>query len=112
MRAPYWPVSAASLLLAGCAVGPNYKRPAVGVPDQYRGAPARPAGVAGRTKWSDLFQDDALKQLITTALEHNFDLALAAERVEEARARFRITGANQYPFLYAAGGSSRARGPP
>ena len=47
------------------------------------------------------FPDDTLKQLISTALAHNFDLALASERVEEARARYRITGASQYPFLYA-----------
>jgi NodT family efflux transporter outer membrane factor (OMF) lipoprotein len=90
------------LLLAGCAVGPNYKRPAVPVPDTYRGqtAPDSAASLAD-TKWPDLFQDETLKQLIATALQQNLDLALAAERVEEARAQFRITGANRYPFLYA-----------
>jgi len=97
-------------LLAGCTLGPNYKRPSVPVPGQYRGTPAPPSAASlADTKWPDLFQDDALKQLMAAALEHNLDLALAAERVEEARARFRIAGANQYPFLYAEGQFSANR---
>ena len=90
------------LLLTGCLVGPNYKRPDVPAPPAYRGdtAPPSPASLAD-TKWPDLFQDETLKTLIASALERNFDLAMAAERVEEARAQFRITGANRYPFLYA-----------
>ena len=98
------------LLLAGCTLGPNYRRPSVTVPGQYRGAPgpATEASLAD-TKWPDLFQDDTLKQLMAAALEHNLDLALAAERVAEERDRFRIAGANQYPFLYAAGQFTAAR---
>jgi multidrug efflux system outer membrane protein len=98
------------MLLTGCTVGPNYKRPSVPVPAAYRGAPgpASAASLADR-KWPELFQDDALKQLVARALDHNLDLALAAERVEEARARFRIASANQYPFLYAAGQFSATR---
>jgi len=92
------------LLMAGCTLGPRYQRPAVPVPPAYRGesAPASAASLAD-TKWPDLFQDDTLKRLIAAALEQNLDLALAAERVEEARAQFRITGAGRYPFLYAQG---------
>jgi multidrug efflux system outer membrane protein len=89
-----------ALLLAGCTVGPNYKRPSVAVPDRYRGGAASTASLAD-ARWPETFPDDTLKQLISTAIEHNFDLALASERVEEARARFRIAGANQYPFVYA-----------
>jgi multidrug efflux system outer membrane protein len=94
-----------ALLLAGCTVGPNYKRPTVAVPDGYRGAAASAAAAADTSladaKWPEAFPDETLKQLISTALEHNFDLALAAERIEEARARYRISAAGQYPFLYA-----------
>ena len=68
-----------------------------------RATPAAASASLADTKWPDLFQDDTLKQLIATALEQNLDLAIAAERVEEARAQFRITGANRYPFLYAEG---------
>lgn len=98
------------LLLAGCTLGPNYRRPSVPVPGQYRGAAAPPTEASlADTKWPDLFQDDTLKQLMAAALEHNLDLALAAERVAEERDRFRIAGANQYPFLYAAGQFSATR---
>ena len=91
------------LVSSACTVGPNYKRPAVPVPDKYRGAEAAaaPAASLADAKWPDVFPDPALKQLISTAIEHNFDLALATERIEEARARYRIAGAAQYPFVYA-----------
>src|SRR5512141_1725560 len=92
------------LFAIGCAVGPNYKRPAVQAPGQYRGAPASgsAASLADAT-WFDLFEDDTLKQLVTAALEQNFDLGIASERVLEARARFRISQAAQYPLLGAQG---------
>lgn len=90
-----------AVLLSACTVGPNYKRPSLPVPDQHRGDPAPGQASLADTRWPDLFPDDTLKPLISTALAHNFDLALASERVEEARARYRIAGASQYPFLYA-----------
>ena len=78
-------LSALTLGLTGCMVGPNYKRPAVATPQQFRGVPpgdtspgaATPDSIA-ETKWFDLFQDDILKQLVTGALEKNFDLRIAA----------------------------------
>jgi len=91
------------VLLAGCTVGPNYRRPAVPVPAVYRSAPAQSSASLADTKWADLFQDETLRQLLAVALKDNLDLAQAAERVEEARARFRIAGASRYPFLYATG---------
>ena len=91
------------VLLAGCTVGPNYRRPAVPVPAVYRSAPAQSSASLADTKWADLFQDETLRQLLAVALKDNLDLAQAAERVGEARARFRIAGASRYPFLYATG---------
>src|SRR5689334_13420877 len=94
--------AACLMLLAGCAVGPNYKRPVVKVPDQFRGeTPGGTATSLADTKWFDLFQDETLKQLVSTALEHNFDLAIAAQRIEEARARYGIQHAEQFPFVNA-----------
>ncbi len=94
-----------ALLLSACTVGPNYKRPAVAVPGEYRGAvpsaAAAPEASLADANWPDVYPDPTLKQLISTAIEHNFDLALATERIEEARARYRIAGAAQYPFVYA-----------
>lgn len=91
-----------SLMLTGCAVGPNYKRPSVAVPDAFRAsagdAPAAPASLAD-TKWDALFGDDTLNQMIRTALERNFDVRIAAERVQQARAQLGITRADQFPFV-------------
>ncbi len=102
-------VSLACLALAGCAVGPNYKRPAVQAPDQFRGAAGASSASIADTKWFDLFQDEQLKQLVSTALEHNFDLGIATERIEQARAQFRITRANEFPFLNAQGSFAAQR---
>ncbi|MEO8049964.1 MAG: efflux transporter outer membrane subunit, partial [Acidobacteriota bacterium] len=94
-----------ALSLAGCMVGPNYKRPALATPEQFRGAPAGASTGAAtpdslaETKWFDLFQDDTVKQLVTGALEHNFDLRIAAERVLEARAQYGIVRANLWPTV-------------
>jgi multidrug efflux system outer membrane protein len=100
------------LALCGCTVGPNYKRPQLALPVEFRGAPAAradPARSIADTKWQDLFPDPILNQMVTEALAHNFDLRIAAEHVEEARSQLGITRANQYPFLDAQAGFTAAR---
>jgi len=101
---------AAVVLLAlfgsSCAVGPNYKRPAVTVSDPYRGLPSDQSGKAdtasfGDQKWWDVFQDDALKSLIRTALQQNYDVRIAAARILEARAQLGIARADQLPSVSA-----------
>lgn len=93
------------LIVCGCKVGPNYKRPATTVPDQYRGAPTpEPAGEQfGDMKWWAVFQDEALQNLIKLSLQNNYDLRIAASRVLQAQANLGITRANQYPQLNGAG---------
>ncbi|MEX2300753.1 MAG: efflux transporter outer membrane subunit [Bryobacterales bacterium] len=96
-----------SLLSASCAVGPNYKRPVVEVPTEFRGPGASPAPgeTGGRSladeKWFDLFEDQVLKELVTTALEQNFDLRIATERVLQARAQLGISRSDLFPTLSA-----------
>ena len=102
MRRASLVLAALALSLSGCMVGPNYQRPKVATPDQFRGAPPASAPTPqslAETKWFDLFQDDTLKQLVTTALSQNFDLRIAAERVIEARAQYGIARANLLPTL-------------
>jgi NodT family efflux transporter outer membrane factor (OMF) lipoprotein len=100
-------VAALALSLSGCMVGPNYRRPQVPVPDRFRGAAVEGESAAAsapsiaETKWFDLFQDETLKQLVTSALQKNFDLRIAAERVLEARAKYGIVRANLFPTLDA-----------
>lgn len=89
-----------SVLLTGCAVGPNYKRPDVPAPPQFRygETPAGSQSIAN-TKWFDLFKDEVLAQLVSEALRDNFDLRIAAERVLEARASLGITRSQLFPQL-------------
>ena len=93
-----------TLIAAGCALGPSYQRPDVPVPDTFRGAPAgaSPDSLAD-LQWSALFDDPALTALVTTALQQNFDLRIAAERVQQARAVYRIQRSERFP---AIGGSA------
>ena len=95
--------SLAALAIAGCTLGPNYHRPQVAVPPQFRNAPVAGASSIADTKWVDLFQDETLKQLITTALANNFDVRIAAERILEARANYGITRGQFFPTLDAQG---------
>jgi multidrug efflux system outer membrane protein len=94
---------------SGCAVGPNYKRPAVPTPPEYRGASAGSPGQQQTTlsfadqKWWDAFQDDVLRDLIKRALAQNYDLRIAAVRILEARAQLGITRADQLPSVAATG---------
>ena len=93
-----------TLIAAGCALGPRYQRPDVAVPDTFRGATAgaSPDSLAD-LQWSALFDDPALTALVTTALQQNFDLRIAAERVQQARAVYRIQRSERFP---AIGGSA------
>src|SRR5215472_19073814 len=85
------------LTLCACKVGPNYKRPTLNVPDQYRSAPSpQPAGEEFATmKWWTVFQDETLQALIKEALANNYDMKIAAARVLEGNANLGITRANQ-----------------
>jgi outer membrane protein, multidrug efflux system len=97
------------VLLAGCAVGPNYKRPTVNLPTDYRAAiPAQTAEAAslGNEKWWDVYQDPVLAQLIHTAIQQNYDVRIAATRVLEAQAQLGITRANQFPSASVGAGVS------
>ena len=105
-----------SLLLSGCTVGPDYKRPTASVPTAHRGPyPDVPfpstSPSLGEQKWFDVFQDQQLQSLIRTALEQNYDLRIAATRVLEARAQLGITRADQYPQLSAEASLGAQRTP-
>ncbi|MGA2415889.1 MAG: efflux transporter outer membrane subunit [Candidatus Sulfotelmatobacter sp.] len=103
----------ASMLLAGCAVGPNYHRPLVQTPPTYRDlhensqAEAQAASFADLPWWK-VFQDPQLQELIRTALKENYDLKLATERIAAARAQVAITRSNLFPQVQ--GGASFSGG--
>jgi outer membrane protein, multidrug efflux system len=104
----------AVVLSSGCAVGPNYKRPAVSVPPSYRGltpeeaAKTQPASIADQN-WSDVFQDQQLRSLIRTALQQNYDVRIAASRILAAQAQLGIARADQFPSVAAGATIADAR---
>jgi len=91
----------------GCAVGPNYQRPKVNVPTEYRSAEgaAKQASIAD-LPWWEVFKDDRLKNLVQTALVNNYDLRIAVTRIEQARQLAAQARAQYFPFVnYSTTGS-------
>ena len=101
-------------LSSGCAVGPNYKKPVVSVPDSYRGLTSEEAAKMQRAslgdqKWWDILQDEQLRSLIRTALQHNYDARIAASRILAAQAQLGIIRADQFPSVSVGAGISDNR---
>lgn len=89
-------------LAAGCAVGPKYSRPNTKNPGAYTQTTFRTDSVTN-LKWWEVYKDSILQSLIRQALDSNFDLRIAAERVEESKAILGFNKANLLPFIdYAA----------
>jgi multidrug efflux system outer membrane protein len=96
-----------TLILCGCAVGPNYVRPTVNAPADFRGleGAAQQASYAD-LPWWEVFKDDQLKSLIDTALANNYDLAIAVSRVEQARQLAAVARSQFLPAVnYSVGAS-------
>jgi len=96
-------------LLSGCAIGPDYKRPAVARPETFRGQATAEAASLADVPWWEAFQDPILKGLIQDALGSNYDVRIAAARVQEARANLGVARSDYFPSLDYGGGASRAR---
>jgi multidrug efflux system outer membrane protein len=97
-----------SSLVAGCSVGPNYYRPAVQPPTAFRDLSENPQVQAQAASYADLpwwqvFQDTQLQELIRTALEQNYDLQLATERINAGRAQVAVTRSALFPQLQGNG---------
>ncbi|TSH82268.1 efflux transporter outer membrane subunit [Pantoea sp. paga] len=97
-------------LLAGCAVGPDYHRPDVPLPDRYQSAmqqrsATRPANFA---VWWDGFNDPLLSRLVSDALARNLDIAQASARMAQARAGLGAATAALLPSGNVSGQASRA----
>jgi outer membrane protein, multidrug efflux system len=111
MRARVITAAVLLLTLSGCEVGPNYKRPALDVPGQYRGLAPSPgaAGNFGEMKWQSVFPDEVLQSLIKEALSNNYDIRIAASRILQAQASLGVTRSNQLPALNGSFGVQNER---
>lgn len=99
-------------LLAGCAVGPDYTRPELAMPERYLGQAAvdqRHAGAsADLLTWWAGFGDPQLTRFVTLALEQNLDLAQAAARVAQSRSGLGAANAALLPSGSINGQAARA----
>jgi multidrug efflux system outer membrane protein len=103
-------VSTASVVLASCTLGRDYSRPAIETPATYRSAaPQTSAASLADVQWFDLFRDDTLTQLVKGALQENFEVRIAAQRVLQARAAYGITRGSQFPSVDVSAGVTAAR---
>jgi outer membrane protein, multidrug efflux system len=103
-------ILALATLAASCTLGKNYQRPDVQTPSTYRSASGQPSAASlADLQWFELFRDDALIGLVKTALQENFELRIAAQRVLQARAAYGITRSGQWPSVDASADVIAAR---
>lgn len=97
------------VFLTGCAVGPDYQRPSVLIPDNYRGVQGAPTAESlADLPWWEVFRDPVLQELTKEALSNNYDLRAAAARVEEARSQIGVVRSFLYPQVnFNFGGSAQ-----
>jgi multidrug efflux system outer membrane protein len=96
--------------LFGCTVGPDYVRPDVDIPEDWRYGIEDASGTVN-VRWWEQFDDPVLDALINEALVNNKDVRIAAARVEEFAARVDITRSGFYPQVGYDGAASRNRSP-
>ena len=96
--------------LFGCTVGPDYVRPDVDIPDDWRYGIEDASGTVN-ARWWEQFDDPVLDALINEALVNNKDVRIAAARVEEFAARVDITRSGFYPQVGYDGAAGRNRSP-
>jgi multidrug efflux system outer membrane protein len=94
--------------IAGCTVGPNYKRPVYPAPPAFRGADdasitSDAQKSLGDEQWAEVFREPELQALIRTALTNNYDVRIAAQRVLEQQAQVKITRSQQFPQITGGG---------
>ena len=94
-------------VLAGCTVGPDYKRPAVDTPASYHdpAAATTPSGTNSFADlgWWEVFQDPQLTAYLSEALTNNWDIKIAAARVLQAEAQLRVARSQYFPNVNAGG---------
>lgn len=95
-------------LLSGCLMGPDYQRPQVELPEQYRTTQTSPANTPVLTEWWTLFNDPVLNDLVAKAQKNNADVQIAEARLAQAQALARQAGASLYPTLNLTASGTRA----
>ena len=115
LRQRYTSLGAALVLagLAGCAVGPHYKKPDVDVPSTWQGDglfhPAAPSDNAQKGNWWESFHDDTLNRLEQQVIAQNQSLRIAAAHLEQAKAQVNVSAAGLFPQAALQSGVARQK---
>ncbi|MBA4419040.1 MAG: RND transporter [Syntrophus sp. (in: bacteria)] len=96
------------VVLAGCAIGPDYKRPAIDTPASWRLEEKEKMDVVN-TIWWEQFNDPVLNNLIQTSLNDNKDLKIASARIEQYIGKYWVTRAGLFPQIGAGGSGGKNR---
>lgn len=101
-----------ALLLAACAVGPDYQRPEMNAPDAFKSANAQETAQPELAlDWWKLFQDQELDALVDEALKANQSLRAAVARVDQARASAASVRGSLFPAVNMNASATRSRRP-
>ncbi|MBV6273362.1 efflux transporter outer membrane subunit [Alcaligenaceae bacterium CGII-47] len=106
----------ACIVLAGCAVGPNYQRPTLDIGETYKEATDAPPGwkpvqrldASTQAQWWLPFSDPELNRLMAALPQGNMDLAQAQAQYRQAQAALASTRAGFFPVVGASTGLSRS----
>ncbi len=97
------------LLLGGCMVGPDYRRPALDVPTSFRDEQFQATNSLAELAWWTLYQDATLQDLIRAALTNNYDVRIAAARLEQADAYLMQSRSQLFPQAGYEGVGARGK---
>jgi len=103
-------IAVALVCITGCKLGPDYQRPNVATPAQWRQQTSTPETIAN-IAWWNFFQDAALTNLIAQAVTNNHDVRIAVARIEQAHGNYRAQRSALFPSIDASGGWTRSRAP-
>ena len=109
MRAAAGAAALWAATIAGCALGPDYKRPEIVTPAVYRFESGATADSVADAGWWQVYQDPALQALIRQGLADNLDVRIAAARVDQARAVVGSTRMQQLPQVAVTAEATRQR---
>ena len=97
------------IFLSGCMVGPKYQSPEMAMPTAFEEKGESVGGDGDLTQWWKQFDDPVLDGLIAEALEANYDLRVAIEKIEQTRAQYRIERSHLWPEIDLNATATRTR---
>lgn len=100
----------AGLLVAGCAVGPDYQRPEVTMQTRFVGGDTAAIGAVATETWWRSYNDTMFSQLVARGLNQNLDVMAATEAIRQAQAELRATGVNSALDGSLSGSRTRSGG--